>query len=108
MLVDPLAPLSLTLEVARIGMEAQAVIAMRLAGMAGFWETPPSEFVRMVAEKPQAAVEAVEAATLAAIRGGSADEVMHAGLREIGRHTAGNFARLSQMGPSFGAEQAAQ
>ncbi|MDD8021617.1 MAG: hypothetical protein PHX82_00710 [Paracoccaceae bacterium] len=100
MFMNPLAPWLLSFEATRIGMEAQAVIALRVAGMAGLWDTSPEEMTRMVSEKPQAVVEAIQAATHAALSGHSADKVMQAGMREIGRHTSGNVKRLSEMGPT--------
>lgn len=101
MFFDPLSPFSLTLQAARIGVEAHTVIALRLAGMAGLWGTPNSEVVRMIAEKPQATAEAVEAATRAVLRGEGADKALQAGMSEIGRYTSSNLARLSEMGPAF-------
>jgi hypothetical protein len=100
MFMNPLAPWLLSLEATRIGMEAQAVIALRVAGMAGLWDTSPEEMTRMVSEKPQAVAQAIQAAAHAVLSGHSADKVMHAGMREIGRHTANNVARLSKMGPA--------
>lgn len=102
MMMDPLAPWRLSLQAAQIGVEAHSIIAMRLAGMAGFWATPPEELTRMVSEKAIAAIEVAEATTRAAIAGESADRVMEAGLRQIGRHTARNMRRLSKMGPAMG------
>ncbi len=102
MVFDLMAPLRLTLQATQIGVEAQSVIAMRLAGMAGFWATPPEEMTRMVSEKAMAAVQVAEATTLAAIAGHSADRVMEAGMNEIGRYTASNVRRLSRMGPTMG------
>lgn len=100
MFMDPMSPFYLAMDAARIGLEAQTVIALRLAGMAGLWDTPASEMTRMMTEKPRAAAEAVEAATRAVLRGSTADEAMRAGLAEIGRHTSGNVQRLTKMGPA--------
>lgn len=103
MIFDPMASWRLTLQATQIGVEAQSVIAMRLAGMAGLWATPPEELTRMVSEKAIAAMEVAEVTTRAAIAGHSAERVMEAGLREIGRHTSRNVRRLSKMGPAMGA-----
>ncbi|RWR10139.1 hypothetical protein [Paenirhodobacter populi] len=100
MFFDPFAPMRLTFQATRIGMEAQAVVAMRLAGMAGLWATPPSEMTRMVIEKAEAAIEAMQASTHAAMKGAAPDQVLRAGMTQIGRHTAGNLTRLSRMGPA--------
>lgn len=102
MIFDPMAPWRLTLQATQIGVEAQSVIAMRLAGMVGFWATPPEEMSRMVSEKAIAAIEVAQATTRAAIAGHSADRVVEAGLRQIGRHTARNVRRLTKMGPAMG------
>ena len=99
---QPISPVSLALQATRIGFEAQSVIAMRLAGMAGLWATPPSEFTLMIAEKAQAVVEAAEAATVAALSGRGPDAMLEASMVEIGRHTSGNLERLSRMGPAWG------
>jgi len=102
MIFDPMAPLRLAMQATQIGVEAQSVIAMRLAGMAGFWATPPEEMTRMISEKAIAALQVAEATTLAAFSGESADRVMEAGLEQIGQHTSSNVRRLSQMGPTMG------
>lgn len=95
------APLSLALEATRIGIEAQTVIALRLAGMAGLWDTPASEMTRMVVEKAEAALGALEASTRAALHGDSPEEVLQAGMTEIGRYTSDNLERLSRLGPAL-------
>jgi len=50
------------LEVSRMLIEAQQVIALRLAGMAGFWPMGQAETSRMVEEKLEAMGERVSAA----------------------------------------------
>lgn len=102
MFFDPLTPISIALQATRIGIEAQTVIAMRLAGMAGLWDTPPSEVTRMVVEKAEAAIEALEASAWAALEGKAPDAVLAAGMTEIGRYTSRNLTRLSSMGPAKG------
>ncbi|MFT3688153.1 antibiotic ABC transporter [Paenirhodobacter sp.] len=99
MLFDPVTPISIALQAARIGFEAQTVIAMRMAGMVGLWETPSSEMTRMVVEKAEAAVEAMEASAWAMMAGKTPDKVLKAGMTEIGRYTSRNMTRLSRMGP---------
>jgi len=99
MIDDPFLPLVLGFQVARIGVEAQSVIAMRLAGMAGLWDTPPGEMSRMVTEKAQAAFQASEAATRATLAGQGPVRAFQAGMQEIGRHTAANVQRLGRRGP---------
>lgn len=94
-------PLLLAAQATRIGMEAQTVIAMRLAGMAGLWDSPPDEMHRMVAEKAVAVVEAGNAATQATLSGMSPARAMQAGMSTIGRYTSGNVQRLGDRGPTW-------
>lgn len=103
MIDDPFLPLVLGFQVARIGLEAQSVIAMRVAGMAGLWNTPPGEMNRMVAEKAYAAIEATTAATQATLQGHGPIRAFQAGVAEIGRHTSANVKRLGHHGPAIGA-----
>ena len=81
-------------------LEAQKVIAMRLMGMAGAWNTPPSENHRMVAEKTDAMIAATAAMTRAMARGASPVAIAMAGLRPVRARTRANSARLSKRGPS--------
>ncbi|HEY0212403.1 MAG TPA: antifreeze protein [Paenirhodobacter sp.] len=100
MFYDPFSPFKIALQATRIGIEAQAVVTMRLAGMAGLWDTPSSEMTRMVVEKAEAVTQAMRASTQAAIRGAAPDQVLQAGMAQIGQYTTRNLARLSQMGPA--------
>ncbi|WP_339108169.1 antibiotic ABC transporter [Thioclava sp. GXIMD4216] len=100
MFFDPLASASLPIETAWLSWEAQAVIAMRLAGMAGLWHAAPDEMTRMVTEKIDAGFEATEAATRTVFSGGTMDQAMRAVVREFSRHTADNVQRLSKLGPA--------
>lgn len=99
MLFDLAAPFTLAMQAAQIGMEAQAVIALRMAGFAGLWQLPPEEATRMVVEKAEAAVDAFSAVTQAAFEGAAPETVLAAGMSEIGRRTAGNLERLSRLAP---------
>ncbi|MFN3211081.1 MAG: hypothetical protein ACE369_19200 [Roseovarius sp.] len=56
-------------QAAMIVAEANAVIAMRLWGMAGFWAVTPSENSRMISEKSFALTRAVTDAGTAVMRG---------------------------------------
>ncbi len=82
-----------------IAMEAQAVIAMRLWGMAGLWAVAPSENRRMVSEKAAAFTRAGGDAALAVMTGKAPAEVVAASLRPIRRTTRSNVRRLSRRGP---------
>ncbi len=100
MFFDPTASASLPLETAWLGWEAQAVIAMRVAGMAGFWHAAPDELTRMVTEKIDAGFEATEAAARTVFSGGTMDQAMRAMVKEYSRHTSDNVQRLSKLGPA--------
>ena len=69
---------------ALIAMEAQAVIAMRLWGMAGLWHVTANENRRMVEEKLQAAQNGIVAASHAA---------------PVRRKTRSNVTRLQKGNP---------
>lgn len=98
---DVFSPWYLGVEMMQMASEAQAVIAMRTAGVMGFWATHPSEVDRMVTEKTTAATDSMMAAQRAALAGKSPAEVMRAGLAPIGRKTAANAKRLGNLGPSL-------
>ncbi|MBN2739997.1 MAG: antifreeze protein [Rhodobacteraceae bacterium] len=99
--MDPLQAIRIGFDAAKIGFEAQSVIAMRLAGIAGFWNVPENENVRMVQEKPMAVLEAGQAAFDALMKGHSPDRVVSESMARIGNHTQANMARLSKCGPSW-------
>lgn len=79
-------------------IEAQRVIAMRLAGMSGTWTVSAKEDSRMVTEKQQAAVASGQAMIVAAARGGSPAVVALAGLKPVRAKTRANNNRLTKSG----------
>ncbi len=81
--------------------EAQRVIAMRVAGMAGGWKVSADEDTRMVAEKQQAAIASGQAMIKAAARGGSAGAVALAGMKPVRTRTRANNSRLTKSGPKM-------
>ncbi|MEO1456663.1 MAG: antifreeze protein, partial [Pseudomonadota bacterium] len=83
-------------EMARLGLEAQTVIGLRMMGFARLWAMPPAEAVRMVTEKQAAFLSAALATGTAAARGGSGDATLRAGMRPLRRKTAANVSRLSR------------
>lgn len=93
---DPKAPMSLWAQMARIGFESQLVIAMRVAGMFGLVAHAPSENMRMITEKMDAAQELLHASFRSATRGEPVDKVMSAALRPYSRRTKANSRRLSR------------
>lgn len=96
---NSLAPFFMGMDMWRIGMEAQAVIALRTAGMMGLWATKPQEMTRMVQEKPTAMFDAWLAASRAAMSGAAPAAVMIAAMKPIGAKTGANARRLGKLGP---------
>jgi hypothetical protein len=86
----------LQLDTACMLTEAQAVIGLRVLGMAGVLPSEPGENVRMVTEKHSAFAEAGFAATEALFAGRSPSEVYDAALQPIGRETRANTKRLTR------------
>ncbi|NPD15970.1 antifreeze protein [Xinfangfangia sp. D13-10-4-6] len=76
--------------------EAQAVIAMRMAGMMGIWPVSPDENARMISEKLAALQEAHVAVMTAAMKGASPTAMAEAALRPVRRRTKANAARLAR------------
>ena len=83
-------------------MEAQAVISMRLLGMAGLWPVTPQENKRMVSEKLDAVVKATTAAGRATMNGGTPDEITAAAIAPVRRATRANSKRLGKQGLNKG------
>ncbi len=92
----PVFPWSVWSEMARLGWEAQMVIALRTAGMMGVLPQAAGENARMVTEKQDAAAASLRAAMRAASRGARADEVLSAALKPYGRRTKANAKRLGK------------
>lgn len=82
-----------------IMFEAQAVIAMRLWGMAGVWAVSPTENTRMVTEKVRAAQKGMADASLSAMRGNDASTVMAKAIQPVRRATRSNMRRLQKGNP---------
>ncbi|MEM6887896.1 MAG: antifreeze protein [Pseudomonadota bacterium] len=78
--------------------EAQAVIAMRMMGMAGIWSVSPSQNTRMVTEKVHAFTKSVTTAGLVTMKGDPPARVTRAALASIRRKTRPNTRRLSSRG----------
>ncbi len=88
---------------ARIAVEAQCVIAMRMMGGAGLWKVPSGENHRMVAEKWKAAFDSGLAAWRAAALGGAPMAVALAFAEPVGRATRANTRRLAPGHPLLAA-----
>lgn len=95
---NPLAWWSAAANIGMVMAESQAVIAMRLMGMAGIWSVTPSEDSRMVSEKVRALTEAATESTRVAMSGGSPQSVVEAAIRPIRRATRANVRRLGKRG----------
>lgn len=75
--------------------EAQMVVAMRLAGMAGLWPVDRDETHRMIAEKGPALMGAASDAQTAALAGQRLDEILLAAITPLTGAARANRLRLS-------------
>ena len=78
----------------RLSAEAQFVMSMRLAGMAGIWALAPGETTRMIVEKQEAFQRSAADAAAAAFGGHGAEHIAAAALRPLSRKTSANARRL--------------
>ena len=99
---NPAAWWSAATDIGMVMIESQAVIAMRLMGMAGVWSVTPSEDSRMVTEKVHALTEAATQSTRVALSGGAPHKVAEAAIRPIRRATRANLRRLGKRGFATG------
>jgi hypothetical protein len=88
--------LALSFQAARLGWEAQTVLALRFMRLAGGGAAGHSEARRMVAEKVAALTEAHTAATAVAITGGNAPAVARKVMRVYKKRVRANRRRLSK------------
>jgi hypothetical protein len=88
--------LVLAFQAARLGWEAQNVMALRLMRLAGGGAAGQSEAHLMVSEKVAAHSEAHAAATAVAMKGGSAPAVARKVMRVYKKRVRGNRRRLSK------------
>ena len=95
---NPFAWWANAMEVGYVMAEAQAVIAMRMMGMAGVWSVTPAEDARMISEKVHALTKAGTDATRVALSGGGPEAVAAAAIRPIRQKTRANARRLSKRG----------
>lgn len=96
---DPFAVWHNSMQVMMMAAEAQAVISMRLLGMAGFWSVPPSEKTRMVSEKLKTMTKSNGEAVAAAVRGNTPDQIVAAAIKPYRQRTRANSRRLTKRGP---------
>lgn len=90
-----------TMELSWMMAEAQAVIAMRMMGMAGVWSVTRSEDTRMVSEKAQAMTQAATNATRAVMAGRAPDQIAAAAIKPFRQKTRANAKRLGKRGLKF-------
>ena len=99
MIATPLQLWTLGLQTGVMMAEAQAVVVLRLWGIAGLWPVSPTETTRMVAEKWPAFLSAYGAAGAAAMKGHGPHRIASAALRPIARKTRANSRRLARGKP---------
>jgi hypothetical protein len=88
--------LALSWQAARLGFEAQSVIALRMLRLAGGGARGRAEAQRMVTEKAAAMVEAQAAATAAAITGGQGRRIASKAVQVYKRRVRQNRRRLTR------------
>ena len=86
----------LQMRTARMMIEAQNVMTLRMMGMAGLLPADPGETARMVTEKQAAFAKSGMAAMGAIMAGRSPAEVYGRALTPIGRATRSNSRRLGK------------
>jgi hypothetical protein len=82
-----------------LAAEANTVVAYRVLGLAGLWNTTARERTRMLEEKPLAFAQAGLAAMQAAAQGAAPVAVATAAVAPLRRRTRANAARLTKRGP---------
>lgn len=92
----PLAYWSSGLATWRMLTEAQTVVALRMAGMAGLWTMAPGETTRMITEKQTAFAQAAAGVARAAASGASPERILDAAVAPLGRATRANAKRLGR------------
>ena len=90
--------MGLQLAAARMLLEAQTVIGLRMLGMMGVLPAARGENGRMVREKQRAFAEAGMAAGRAALTGAAPVAIWSAALAPVGRVTGANARRLTKGG----------
>ena len=98
---DPLEMWSTSLEMGMMALEAQAVIAMRLMGMAGVWSVTKAETSRMVTEKSAALSKSMMKAGTATMRGASPEKIVAEAIKPYRQKTRANSRRLARRGPKL-------
>ena len=84
---------------ARMTVDSQVVIAMRMRGSFGVWSLPKGETQAMISEKVPAFTEAYISAVLTTLSGRGLDRAARAMVEPISIKAGDNRARLSEHGP---------
>ncbi|APZ53681.1 antifreeze protein [Salipiger abyssi] len=82
-----------------LATEAQSVVAYRMLGFSGLWSVPPSESIRMVAEKTPAFLTGWWDASQAWGNGASPEAVLVAWAEPLEEAARENRQRLARRGP---------
>ncbi|MHA6346099.1 antifreeze protein [Roseivivax sp. CAU 1761] len=99
--VNPVDYWTASLQLGLLAVETQAVMAMRLWGMAGLWNVTGTENSVMVNEKPGALIDSAMSAVAAGLRGAPPDQIMLSAIRPLRNKTRSNSRRLAKRGPKF-------
>ena len=82
----------------QLAVEAQNVVALRVMGLAGIWNTPVDESWRMMAEKPKTFLVSGSEGATALLAGKSPDKVVSATIEPLQQAARDNRLRLSERG----------
>ncbi|MGR3491822.1 MAG: antifreeze protein [Shimia sp.] len=94
---NPSEQIAAATELTMLAAETQAVMTMRIWGMAGLWNVTKGEDARMVSEKLPAWMAAYTAGTKAMLSG-RPDRVLPAMVKPLRRKTKANTRRLAKRG----------
>jgi hypothetical protein len=94
--------ITLWTEIALMTMEAQMIIAMRMSGMAGFWNVTKAENSLMSTEKLAAAQDSAMATAAAVMVGATPAGIALAAIKPVRRKTTANMRRLGKRGLKVG------
>lgn len=95
-LMTPMDFFAPALEASFIMTEAQMVIGIRLAGMAGLWPMAEKETDQMLSEKLSAGMDSAHAALRSGMAGGNISEVAMAAMKPVRATTRANAERLQR------------
>jgi hypothetical protein len=93
--------ITLWTETTLMAFEAQMIIAMRVGGMAGFWNVTKAENNRMGTEKLAAVQASAFAAAAAIMLGANPAGIALAAIKPVRRKTTANVRRLGKRGLKF-------